>query len=177
MTEAYHAMQLERIGTPLRPVSRELRPVRSGEISVSVLACAVCRTDLHVIDGELPEPVLPIVPGHEIVGWITAVGEGVSGLAPGDRVGIPWLGWTCGKCEFCTSGRENLCPQARFTGYQIDGGFAAAAYADARYAFHLPPQFSDSEAAPLLCAGLIGWRALKAAGSGRRLGLYGFGAA
>jgi propanol-preferring alcohol dehydrogenase len=177
MTEHYRAMQLDRAGQPLRAVSRELRPPRNGEIRVSVLACAVCRTDLHVIDGELPDPVLPIVPGHEVVGQVAAIGDGVTGFRLGDRIGIPWLGWTCGKCEFCVSGRENLCPEARFTGYQIDGGFAGAAYADARYAFHIPSRFGDAEAAPLLCAGLIGWRALKAAGASARLGLYGFGAA
>ena len=170
-------MQLERTASPLRPASREMRPVQPGEVRVSVLACAVCRTDLHVIDGELPDPVLPITPGHEIVGRIEEVGRGAEAFKAGDRVGIPWLGWTCGVCEFCTNGRENLCPNARFTGYQIDGGFAAAAYADARYAFAIPSQFGDSEAAPLLCAGLIGWRALKAAGRASRLGIYGFGAA
>jgi propanol-preferring alcohol dehydrogenase len=142
-----------------------------------VLACAVCRTDLHVVDGELPEPKLPIVPGHEIVGRVEAKGADVAGIKVGDRVGVPWLGWTCGICEFCRGGRENLCVSARFTGYQIDGGFADIAYADARYVFALPPSYGDEEAAPLLCAGLIGWRALKAAGGGKRLGLYGFGAA
>lgn len=156
---------------------RPVRPVRPGEVRVSVLACAVCRTDLHVIDGELPDPVLPIIPGHEIVGLIEEIGEGVTSFKPGDRVGIPWLGWTDGVCEYCSTGRENLCPNARFTGYQIDGGFAAMTYADARYVFPLPARFGDAEAAPLLCAGLIGWRALKAAGRGPRLGLYGFGAA
>lgn len=156
---------------------RPVRPVRPGEVRVSVLACAVCRTDLHVIDGELPDPVLPIIPGHEIVGLIEEIGEGVTTFKPGDRVGIPWLGWTDGVCEYCSMGRENLCPNARFTGYQIDGGFAAMTYADARYVFPLPARFGDAEAAPLLCAGLIGWRALKAAGRGPRLGLYGFGAA
>ena len=177
MPSQFLAMQLERAKQPLKPVMRELRPVRPGEVRISVLACAVCRTDLHVIDGELTDPVLPIVPGHEIVGRIEELGQGVDAFKPGDRVGVPWLGWTCGVCEFCTSGRENLCPRARFTGYQIDGGFAAATYADARYVFHIPARFGDPEAAPLLCAGLIGWRALKAAGRGTRLGLYGFGAA
>lgn len=177
MAAEFRAMQLTRSGTALEPVSRSLRRARPGEVRVSVLACAVCRTDLHVIDGELPDPVLPIIPGHEIVGRIEEVGEGVSLLKAGERVGIPWLGWTCGVCEFCTSGRENLCAYARFTGHQIDGGFAAVTYADARYVFPLPARFGDCEAAPLLCAGLIGWRALKAAGRGPRLGLYGFGAA
>jgi len=170
-------MQLERAKQPLKQVMRQIRPVRSGEVRISVLACAVCRTDLHVIDGELSDPVLPIVPGHEIIGRIEELGGGVGAFKPGDRVGVPWLGWTCGICEFCTTGRENLCPQARFTGYQIDGGFAATSYADARYVFPIPPRFENAEAAPLLCAGLIGWRALKAAGRGPRLGIYGFGAA
>jgi len=170
-------MQLSRARTPLESAMRPLRPVRPGEVRVSVLACAVCRTDLHVIDGELPDPVLPITPGHEIVGRIEEIGEGVASFNLGDRVGIPWLGWTDGVCEYCNSGRENLCPNARFTGYQIDGGFAAMTYADARYVFPLPARFGDAEAAPLLCAGLIGWRSLKAAGRGPRLGLYGFGAA
>ena len=170
-------MQLERAKQPLKQVMRQIRPVRSGEVRISVLACAVCRTDLHVIDGELSDPVLPIVPGHEIIGRIEELGGGVEAFKPGDRVGVPWLGWTCGVCEFCTTGRENLCPQARFTGHQIDGGFAATSYADARYVFPIPSRFENAEAAPLLCAGLIGWRALKAAGRGPRLGLYGFGAA
>ena len=170
-------MQLERAKQPLKQVMRQIRPVQSGEVRISVLACAVCRTDLHVIDGELSDPVLPIVPGHEIIGRIEELGGGVGAFKPGDRVGVPWLGWTCGICEFCTTGRENLCPQARFTGYQIDGGFAATSYADARYVFPIPPRFENAEAAPLLCAGLIGWRALKAAGRGPRLGIYGFGAA
>ena len=170
-------MQLERAKQPLKQVMHQIRPVRSGEVRISVLACAVCRTDLHVIDGELSDPVLPIVPGHEIIGRIEELGGGVGAFKPGDRVGVPWLGWTCGICEFCTTGRENLCPQARFTGYQIDGGFAATSYADARYVFPIPPRFENAEAAPLLCAGLIGWRALKAAGRGPRLGIYGFGAA
>jgi len=170
-------MQLERAKQPLKQVMRQIRPVRYGEVRISVLACAVCRTDLHVIDGELSDPVLPIVPGHEIIGRIEELGGGVGAFKPGDRVGVPWLGWTCGICEFCTTGRENLCPKARFTGYQIDGGFAATSYADARYVFPIPPRFENAEAAPLLCAGLIGWRALKAAGRGPRLGIYGFGAA
>ena len=170
-------MQLKRAGTLLESAMRPVRAVQPGEVRVSVLACAVCRTDLHVIDGELPDPVLPITPGHEIVGLIEEIGEGVTSLKLGDRVGIPWLGWTDGTCEYCTSGRENLCANARFTGYQIDGGFAAMTYADARYVFPLPARFGDAEAAPLLCAGLIGWRSLKAAGRGPRLGLYGFGAA
>jgi alcohol dehydrogenase, propanol-preferring len=170
-------MRLSRPGDRLKAVALERRPPNRGEVRIRVLACAVCRTDLHVVDGELLEPKLPVIPGHEIVGRVEAVGAGIDRTEPGDRVGVPWLGWTCGVCEYCTSGRENLCPSARFTGYQIDGGFADIVYADARYAFPLPPFYSDQEAAPLLCAGLIGWRSLKAAGDGKRIGLYGFGAA
>ncbi|MGH6878409.1 MAG: zinc-dependent alcohol dehydrogenase family protein [Rhizomicrobium sp.] len=171
------AMVLEQPGTSL--VEREIAPraLEPGEVRIRVSACAVCRTDLHVVDGELPDPKLPIVPGHEIVGRVLETGAGVSRRGPGDRVGVPWLGWTCGVCEFCRRGQENLCPHARFTGYQIDGGFAEETIADARYVFPLPTQYSDDEAAPLMCAGLIGWRALKAAGDAPRLGFYGFGAA
>jgi len=158
---------------PDKPVPRP----GAGEVLIRVHACGVCRTDLHVVDGELALPRLPLVPGHEIVGTVDSLGEGVVGIMAGDRVGVPWLGWTCGRCRFCLSGRENLCEDARFTGYQIDGGYADYAVADARYCFPIPERFSDEAAAPLLCAGLIGYRALKMAGSGRRLGLYGFGAA
>jgi len=153
-----------------------------GEVLVRVRACGVCRTDLHVVDGELPDPKMPIVPGHEIVGTVERVGEDEPGrndgndLAVGDRVGIPWLGYSCGVCQYCRSGRENLCPNARFTGYQIDGGYAEYAVADARYAFPVPDAYGDIEAAPLLCAGLIGYRSYRMAGDARRLGLYGFGA-
>jgi alcohol dehydrogenase, propanol-preferring len=142
-----------------------------------VHACAVCRTDLHVVDGDLAQPKLPLVPGHEIVGVVAELGAGVDRFRIGDRVGVPWLGWTCGVCEFCRSGRENLCAQARFTGYQIDGGYEEFTVADQRFCFALPSGYSDIEAAPLLCAGLIGYRSLRMAGEGRRLGLYGFGAA
>ena len=148
-----------------------------GEVLVRVHACGVCRTDLHVVDGELPDVDVPRVPGHEIVGTIEQAGDGVTGLQIGDRVGIPWLGYTDGTCEYCRSGRENLCRGARFTGYQIDGGYAEYAVADARYVFKLPEAYSDVEAAPLLCAGLIGYRAYRMAGDGRRIGIYGFGAA
>jgi len=148
-----------------------------GQLRLAVDACAVCRTDLHLIDGELPTATLPVVPGHEIVGRVTAIGAGVEGWRIGDRAGVPWLGWTCGNCEFCRRGEENLCPGARFTGCNIDGGFATQVVADARYAFALPDGYGDAEAAPLLCAGMIGWRALQAAGGATRLGLYGFGAA
>jgi propanol-preferring alcohol dehydrogenase len=171
------AMLLSRIGAPLVPEILADRAPGPGQIRLKVAACAVCRTDLHVVDGDLTHPKLPVVPGHEIVGRVDAMGEGVERFRMGDRVGIPWLGWTCGICEYCLSGRENLCPAARFTGYQIDGGFASTTIADARYAFAIPEGYSDEAAAPLLCAGLIGYRSLKAAGGGRRLGLYGFGAA
>jgi propanol-preferring alcohol dehydrogenase len=147
------------------------------EILVRVRACGVCRTDLHVVDGELPDLELPRVPGHEIVGVVERMGDRVTGRAVGDRVGIPWLGYSCGACPYCRSGRENLCPNARFTGYQIDGGYAEYAVADARYAFDIPVQYGDAEAAPLLCAGLIGYRAYRMAGDAHRLGIYGFGAA
>jgi propanol-preferring alcohol dehydrogenase len=142
-----------------------------------VKACGVCRTDLHVVDGELPSPELPLIPGHEIVGVVEALGDGVSGLAVGDRVGVPWLGYACGECEQCRANRENLCPNARFTGYQIDGGYADYAVADARFTFKLPKGYSDLEVAPFLCAGLIGYRSYRMAGDAKRLGLYGFGAA
>jgi len=147
------------------------------QVVVRVLACGVCRTDLHLIDGELPDPVIPIVPGHEIIGRVEAVGRDVTSCAPGDRVGIPWLGWSCGACAFCLAERENLCPQARYTGYQINGGYAEYAVADAAFCFPIPAAYDDEHAAPLLCAGLIGYRAYRMAGPGRRMGIYGFGAA
>ena len=155
---------------------RELPDPRpqAGQVLLRVRACGVCRTDLHIADGELPDPKLPLVPGHEIVGIVE---EGAGRFARGIRVGVPWLGWTCGVCVYCRSGRENLCERARFTGYQIDGGYAELTVADERYCFPLPEQYSDSEATPLLCAGLIGARSLRMAGDARRLGLYGFGAA
>ncbi len=148
-----------------------------GQIRVRVAACGICRTDLHVVDGDLTDPKLPIVPGHEIVGTVDALGDGVVAFAAGQRVGVPWLGFSCGTCDYCAAGRENLCGAARYTGYQIDGGYADYCLADARYAFALPVGYSDSEAAPLLCAGLIGHRAYRMTGEGRRLGVYGFGAA
>ncbi|MGE0748180.1 MAG: zinc-dependent alcohol dehydrogenase family protein [Rhodospirillales bacterium] len=171
------AMALAAPGTPLAAVDRPTPAPGPGQVLVTVAACGVCRTDLHVVDGELPDPALPIVPGHEVVGRIAAIGQGVDTLALGDRVGIPWLGHTCGTCRYCTSGRENLCPQARFTGYHIDGGYADHAVADARYCFPIHGDYSDAEAAPLLCAGLIGYRSLRMAGDAERLGIYGFGAA
>ena len=171
------AMVLERARTPLVMRELALPAIGAGDVRIEVEACGVCRTDLHVLDGELPDPKLPLVLGHEIVGRVTALGRDVTGLAIGDRVGVPWLGWTCGRCAYCTSGRENLCRTARFTGYHRDGGFAEACAADARYVFPLPAGYGAVEAAPLLCAALIGYRALRLAGDAPRLGLYGFGAA
>jgi len=149
----------------------------AGQVLIAVKACAVCRTDLHIVDGELTHPKLPLVPGHEIVGTIAETGPGVDRFAIGDRVGVPWLGWTCGVCDACRRGQENLCDRARFTGYDIDGGYAEMAVADARYCFAIHPAYGDVEAAPLLCAGLIGYRTLRLAGDGERIGIYGFGAA
>ncbi len=170
-------MVFEGVGRPLRSVERPRPEPRAGEVLIRVGACGVCRTDLHIRDGDLDEPRLPLVLGHQIVGCIEAVGEAVgSGAAVGDRVGVPWLGATCGSCGYCATGRENLCDTARFTGYQLDGGFAEYAVADAGYCFPIPGGAGDAEAAPLLCAGLIGYRSLRMAGPGRRLGLYGFGA-
>ncbi len=172
------AMVLEQPGQPLRMVEQAVPEARAGHVLVKVAACGVCRTDLHVVDGELEHPKLPLVPGHEIVGRVAAVGAGVDGFAIGDRVGVPWLGGTCGVCRFCRSDRENLCDDPAFTGYQIDGGYAEYTLADARFCFRLDDHYSDIEAAPLLCAGLIGHRALAAAGAAaERLGIYGFGAA
>lgn len=171
------AMVLNRPGERLEERDMPVPDPGPGEILVKVSACGVCRTDLHVVDGDLTEPKLPIIPGHEVVGTVAALGEGVEGFLPGTRVGIPWLGRTCGTCPYCRMGRENLCDRPGFTGYTIDGGYADHAVADARYCFPLPDGYSDAEAAPLLCAGLIGHRCLKMAGEGESLGLYGFGAA
>jgi propanol-preferring alcohol dehydrogenase len=170
------AMVLEARGGPL--VERDLPLPRpgAGELLLRVQACGVCRTDLHVLDGDLPDPAFPRVPGHQVVGRVEAVGGGVSRFAPGDRVGVPWLGGSCGACRFCASDRENLCDAAVYTGYQVDGGFAEACVADARFCFSIPEGYDDLQAAPLLCAGLIGHRALRMAGDGLRLGFYGFGA-
>jgi propanol-preferring alcohol dehydrogenase len=172
------AMVLESAKTPLRLVERG-EPSAPGpeDVVIKVHACAVCRTDLHIVDGELAHPKIPLIPGHEIVGTVVAVGRNVERIREGERVGVPWLGWTCGVCAYCTSGRENLCSRARFTGYDIDGGYAEYTIANQNFCFAIPPRFSDIEAAPLLCAGLIGYRALRMAGNARRLGLYGFGAA
>ena len=172
------AMIFEKPGSPLALRRDSALPEPAAdEVRIHVHACGVCRTDLHIVDGELVEPKSHLVPGHEIVGTVEALGRDAKKLKIGDRVGVPWLGWTCGACNYCKSGRENLCDRARFTGYQIDGGYAEYAVADARYCFKLPDVYGDAEAAPLLCAGLIGYRALKMAGSGKRMGLYGFGAA
>ncbi|MDH3212498.1 MAG: zinc-dependent alcohol dehydrogenase family protein [Myxococcales bacterium] len=170
------AMLLEAPGRPLREVEIPAPRPRRGELLVQVHACGVCRTDLHVVDGELTEPKLPLVPGHQIVGRVAAIAPGVERFAVGDRVGVPWLGGSCGACGYCTSGRENLCDGARYTGYQIDGGFAECCAADARFCFPLPARYGDLQAAPLLCAGLIGYRSLRMAGEAQRIGFYGFGA-
>jgi propanol-preferring alcohol dehydrogenase len=177
MSTEMKAMVLDRPGLPLK--LRDLpRPAPGpGQVLVRIAACGVCRTDLHVVDGELTEPKLPIIPGHEIVGRVATVGVGVTRFRQGDRVGIPWLGHTCGHCPYCRGGHENLCDAPGFTGYQIDGGYAEYAIADADYCFALPANYSDVEAAPLLCAGLIGYRCLVMAGDARHLGIYGFGAA
>ena len=171
------AMVLERPGEPLKLVERPDPRPGDSEVRVRVAACGVCRTDLHVVDGELPNPKLPIVPGHEIVGIIDLVGKRVDALAAGMRVGIPWLGHTCGRCRYCREGRENLCDHPLFTGYTRDGGFATHTVADARYVFRLPESGEDVATAPMLCAGLIGWRSLRMAGEGKKIGMYGFGAA
>jgi propanol-preferring alcohol dehydrogenase len=171
------AMRLVRPRTPL--VSADVPPLAPGpgEIVVAVAACGVCRTDLHVVDGELAEPRLPVVPGHEVVGRVVRCGDGATRFAVGTRVGVGWLGWTCGVCRYCTAGRENLCEEARFTGYTRDGGYAEEMVVDERYCFALAGERDDAHAAPLLCAGLIGYRSLRLAGDAARLGLYGFGAA
>ncbi len=170
------AMILETPREPLRAAEAPTPEANPGQVLVRVRACAVCRTDLHVVDGELPEPKLPLIPGHQIVGTVEETGEGVDRFSPGARVGIPWLGHTDGTCGYCRTGRENLCDRARFTGYQIDGGYAEYAAADERFCFPIPAGFPDLQAAPLLCAGLIGYRSLRFAGDAERLGLFGFGA-
>lgn len=176
------AMLFERAGTPLKPGAIATPEPKDNQVLIKVAACGVCRTDLHILDGELPRPKLPLVLGHEIVGHVEALGDGVRDVALGDRVGVPWLGCTDGTCAYCRAGEENLCDNPRFTGYHIDGGYAQYTVADARYVFKLPESYNDAEAAPLLCAGLIGYRSLKLAreplrGALSRLGIYGFGAA
>ena len=170
------AMVLRTPGEPLTLTEVPEPQAASGQVKIEVSACGLCRTDLHVVDGELEHPKLPLIPGHQVVGRVVATGPGADRFRPGDRVGVPWLGWTCGECRQCRAGRENLCERARFTGYDIDGGFAEFAVADERFCFPLPEGYPDLQAAPLLCAGLIGYRALRLAGDGQDLGLYGFGA-
>jgi len=171
------AMQLEAPRQPLQFRDLPIPVPAPGQVLIRTRACGVCRTDLHVVDGDLTQGKLPIIPGHEIVGEVVELGPGTTGLAFGQRVGVPWLGYTCGQCRYCRAGHENLCDRARFTGYHLDGGYAEYVVADARYCFPLPEAYSDAQAAPLLCAGLIGYRALSMAGDARRLGIYGFGAA
>ena len=177
MSATMRAMVCDAPGRPLASRSVPRPEPGPGELLIEVPACGVCRTDLHLVDGELPHPTMPVIPGHEIVGRVVAHGPGVAAPAIGTRVGVPWLGATCGHCAFCVSGRENLCAEARFTGYQIDGGYAEFAAADARFVFPLPDRYDDLHAAPLLCAGLIGYRAYTMAAEARTLGIYGFGAA
>ena len=169
-------MELKKPGSPLVPVERELPSPGPGQVLLKIKACGVCRTDLHLIDGELPDIAVPIVPGHEIVGEVADCGSGVQ-FEQGTRLGVPWLGYTCGSCFFCRHDQENLCDSARFTGYQVDGGYSQYTVADHRYCFAIPLQFSDIAAAPLLCAGLIGYRSLRMTGDSSRIGIYGFGAA
>ncbi|HEU4392221.1 MAG TPA: zinc-dependent alcohol dehydrogenase family protein [Solirubrobacterales bacterium] len=170
------AMLLEHAREPLRPVELPDPTPGPGQVLISVHACGVCRTDLHIVDGELNEPKLPLVPGHQIVGTVVGPGEGAERFGPGERVGVPWLGWTDGDCRFCRSSRENLCDRAKFTGYDLDGGYAELVVADERFCLPVPDGYSDAQAAPLLCAGLIGYRALRLVGDAERIGFYGFGA-
>ncbi len=169
-------MVLERAREPLRAVDLPDPEPGRGQVLIAVHACGVCRTDLHILDGELDRPKLPLVPGHQIVGAVVGLGEGAERYALGERVGVPWLGWTCGECRYCRSGRENLCERARFSGYDIDGGYAELTVADERFCFPIPAGYPDDQAAPLLCAGLIGYRALRLVGEAERIGFYGFGA-
>lgn len=170
-------MVLERQRQPLRPAELPEPTPAAGQVQLEVRACGVCRTDLHILDGDLAEPKLPLVMGHQIVGVVREAGDGAERFAPGDRVGVPWLGWTDGECRYCRSGRENLCDHAKFTGYDLDGGYAEVAVADERFCFPIPEGYPDLQAAPLLCAGLIGYRALRLVGEAKRIGFYGFGAA
>ena len=171
------AMVLESPGSPLRTADVAVPETGAGQVLIAVRACAVCRTDLHIVDGELPQPKLPLILGHQIVGRVAALGPGTEHFSLDDRVGALWLGWTDGRCRYCLSGRENLCDAARFTGYDLDGGYAEYAAVDERYCFPIPAEYPDLQAAPLLCAGLIGYRALNMTGDGERVGFYGFGAA
>ncbi|MDU0460044.1 MAG: zinc-dependent alcohol dehydrogenase family protein [Geobacteraceae bacterium] len=171
------AMVLEKAGEPLRQKETPIPSAGNGELLLKIQACGICRTDLHVVDGELTEPQLPLIPGHQIVGLVETVGKDVSGFKPGDLVGVPWLGGTCGVCEYCRSGQENLCDKALFTGYQRNGGFAEYCTANAGFCFKIPDSYPAVQAAPLLCAGLIGYRSLRMTGTGKRIGIYGFGAA
>src|SRR5437763_1160123 len=173
--QTFIAMQLDRPGEPLREVERALPEAEGTDLLIEVAACGVCRTDLHIVDGDI-HGLLPIVPGHEIVGRVLALSPDAEGFAPGDRIGVPWLGGTDGTCFYCTHGTENLCDRPTFTGFSRDGGYATHVLADSRFCLRIPDAFGDVEAAPLLCAGLIGWRALKLAGEGERIGFYGFGA-
>jgi len=170
-------MVLEAARRPLEERELERPRVGSGQVLIEVKACAVCRTDLHVVDGELTQPKLPLIPGHEVVGVVAETGKDVTRFKPGDRVGVPWLGWTCGECPYCLANRENLCDRALFTGYTLDGGYAEWIVADARFCFPIPASYAEAEAAPLLCAGLIGYRSFTKTAGGKRLGIYGFGAA
>jgi propanol-preferring alcohol dehydrogenase len=173
-----HAMVLQQPGRPLVDTEIPVPLPGPGQVLIKVHACGVCRTDLHVVDGELPDPKLPIIPGHEIVGSIVQAGQEAHGFKPGDRIGVPWVGYTCGQCNYCRTGRENLCDRPGFTGYTIDGGYAEYTVADTQYCFHLPESYSDPYAAPLLCAGLIGYRSYRMAGEGvKKIGIYGFGGA
>jgi propanol-preferring alcohol dehydrogenase len=171
------AMLFAKTGGPLRKAELATPTPGPDQVLIHVRACAVCRTDLHVVDGELGHPKLPLVPGHEIVGTVEQLGAGATRFKIGDRIGVPWLGWTCGHCEFCLNGKENLCDQAKFTGYTLDGGYAEFTVADQRFCFPIPDSYSDADAAPLMCAGLIGYRSLVKAANAKRLGIYGFGAA
>jgi propanol-preferring alcohol dehydrogenase len=171
------AMVLQKPREPLHLTEMSIRQPGPGQVQIQIRACAVCRTDLHVIDGELTQPKLPLIPGHEIVGIVSALGNEVEHFKIGDRLGVPWLGWTCGVCQFCKSGRENLCERALFTGYTLDGGYAEYTVADCRFCFPIPVRYSDADAAPLLCAGLIGYRSFVKTGDAHRIGIYGFGAA
>lgn len=172
-----HAMVLEHPGERLKAIKLPIPVAGAGELLIKVQACGICRTDLHIVDGELSKPRLPLIPGHQIVGAVEAVGKGVKGFHPGDVVGVPWLGGTCGTCRHCLSGHENLCDKAIFTGYQRKGGFAEYCTANASFCFSIPEEYEAAQAAPLLCAGMIGYRSLRMAGDGKRLGIYGFGAA